>query len=87
MFRPFDRDKDYSEAERKLFDSTGYGDLMNSLSAPDLYRLAVTKAFQLKWDYSDKRQSLAEAIRKGSIALDNCSPFRMTPEFDELLRF
>jgi hypothetical protein len=75
--------KDYSEAECRLFDHFGFGYAMAHLEPAVLYRITLEHVF-----IGDKRGSAVESLRKGARALlFNGRPFRMTPEFDELVSF
>jgi hypothetical protein len=77
---------EYSEAERKLI---GAIDPM-WLSALDrtniypsqLYKILCTTAF-----LNDMVGPKAEALKRATIAVDDSSPYRMTPEFDKLCEF
>lgn len=75
--------KNYSEAEFKLFHSLGLADLMESLQPPALYRVAVEQAFLKAMNGPN-----IEALRRGANAiLGSRYTYRMTPEFDDLLKW
>lgn len=75
--------REYSEAEEKLFSSLGIKDLMEHITPPALYRFAVEKAF-----ISNLSGNNVEALRRGAKAvLVDSKPFRMTEEFDKLISF
>ncbi len=75
--------KNYSEAEFKLFHSLGLADLMECLQPPALYRVAVEQAFLRAMDGPN-----VEALRRGANSvLGSTHTFRMTQEFDDLLKW
>lgn len=78
----FDPQKEYSQEELRLFEHFGYLDLATSMMAPALYRICVEKAFL------DNIQGPAvDALRRGAKAINDCTPYRMTREFNALVDF
>lgn len=75
---------EYSEAEWKLIDEFGLKDFaINSrVMPPVMYREMAVLAV---------KQGLSgpavKALGRGLNAIDDCNPYRMTPEFDALIRF
>lgn len=70
-----------SDKELELFRAFGYDDKVNDIPVVDLYRLCVQKAFLL-----DLRGPHVNSLRECYKAILSCSPYRMTPEFDELIQ-
>lgn len=73
---------EYSENELKLFEKFGYGQIAQNLTPHPLYRLCVEKAF-----IGNLTGSYVEALRRAYAALESCKIYRMTSQFEELLRF
>ncbi len=72
----------YSDNEKRLFKHFGYEYLLTTtLCASDIYRLCVEEAF-----IKDMKGPEVEALRRGYKALNNCNPYRMTPEFEMLIQ-
>lgn len=79
MHRPI---TDYSEAELRLFDAFGFGDLARVLSPFPLYRACAELAF-----CDAATGAHVEALRRGLNALNASTVHRKTPEFDALVSF
>jgi hypothetical protein len=75
---------EFSEAEIKLFNRFGFGYLLaTTLQAVPIYRTILEHAF-----IENMTGPHVEVLRRGSRALlFTGRPFRMTPEFDELVSF
>lgn len=71
---------DYSEKELKLFEALGLSYLTDRLYAVELYKIAARNAF-----IENLSGPLAVSLRRCCAAIDKCSPYRRTPEFDALI--
>lgn len=70
----------YSTKEKELFDSLGMGHLTETINPPHLYKTAAVLAF------SDGREGKdVDSLRRCVRALEQCSPYRLTEEFDALI--
>jgi len=81
VFKPYD----YSDSEIKLFTKLGYANILQepSITPPVLYRMAIEQAF-LNCLIGPE----VEALRRGAInVLWMGKVNRLTPEFDELIKF
>lgn len=76
--------QDYSANEVKMFTALGWAEYleMSAIMAPTLYQMAVHKAFVDNLPSSPE----IEALRRGFKAIRNCTPFRMTEEFENLVK-
>jgi len=74
--------KDYSEKEIKLFTFFGYGDILDHLIAPVIYRMCVEKAF-----IDNMIGPEVDSLRRCVKSLYNCKVYRMTPEWDSMIEF
>ena len=75
--------ENYSEGEFKLLNSLGFGNLIKQIeNTPSVYRIAVEKCF-----IEDLKGPNVEALRRAYKAINKCNPYRMTPEFEELIKF
>lgn len=76
---------EYSEAEKILIKglSPHWANVIeNAYIAPfSLYKILAINAFIAK-----REDEYTEALRKGLQALESCKIYRMTPEFDELIK-
>lgn len=81
MFQRFDRDTDYSENEKKLFTQVGLDYLMGNVSAIGIMKILAEKCF-----IDQRDDHVAAATRNGLRAINNHKPFRMTSEFEELIK-
>ena len=74
----------YSPKEIQLLTLLGYQYLFSedqaSVFPPTIYRMATHDAF-----LSNLQGPLADSLRRCAKAIDNCDPYRMTPEFDALI--
>ena len=70
----------WSDKELKLVEHYGYSDLADRVEPLMLYRMMVNKAFAI-----NDQSEYANSLRRCSYALDNCTVYRMTPEFDKLI--
>ncbi|MFW6173076.1 MAG: hypothetical protein ACOC5T_04970 [Elusimicrobiota bacterium] len=75
---------EYSEAEWKLIDYFGFRSFAESSSSTPftLYREIALYVF-----LQDISGPSVDAARRALRAMNNCNPYRMTPEFDELISF
>lgn len=74
---------DYSESEINLFESLGHSKyILNGVNPVALYDIAALKAFR-----ENLQGPEIEALRRGVKAIHGCKVYRMTEEFDNLLRF
>lgn len=73
---------EYSEAEKKLISFFGYADRKDLINPMALYRILAEKAF-----IENLQGPAVEALRRAYEALQSCSVYRMSPEFDKLLFF
>lgn len=75
---------DYSEAEWNLIDAFGLRDFaINSNIMPfNLYREMAIKAVIEEWTGPE-----VKAVGRALKALSECRVYRLTPEFDKLLKF
>ena len=69
----------YSEKELKLIEQLGYMDLP-SVEPITLYRIMAMNLFK-----ENKTGVLVDSVRRCLDAIDNGTPYRLTPEFDELI--
>ena len=69
----------YSEKELKLIEQLGYMDLP-SVEPIVLYRIMAMNLFK-----ENKTGVLVDSVRRCLNAIDNGTPYRLTPEFDELI--
>lgn len=74
-------ENEYSENEMVLIRHSKMLDLYQKLTAFPLYRLMAYHAFI----YNDQSPE-ADAIRRGCIAIDENKIYRLTPEFDEIIK-
>ena len=76
---------EYSEAEKILIKglSPHWANVIEStyISPLNLYKILAVDAFLAK-----RENEYIEALRKGLQALESCKIYRMTPEFDELIK-
>ena len=76
----------YSEQERKLIAkiSDHWANVITAadINPPNLYKILAYECFE-----SNKTGPEIEALRRVCKALSNCSPYRLTPEFDKLCEF
>lgn len=74
---------EYSKAEIRLITTLGCNYLIKcNLMPPVLYRMLIEKAF-----LENLSGPAVEALRRGAKALFSCAPYRLTPEFDQLVTF
>ena len=75
--------KNYSDNEIALFEDLGYfkGISCENFDPVPLYRMAAVKAF-----LCDDRRPCVDRLRKACQAIENCSPYRQTKEFDDLIK-
>ena len=71
----------YSKKETLLFQQLGYEDLLTQEPAV-LYRMVALNLFK---ENSYTKEFLIESVRRCLNAIDNGKPYRLTPEFDELI--
>jgi hypothetical protein len=69
----------YSEKELKLIEQLGYMDLP-SVEPIVLYRIMAMDLFK-----RNETGVLVDSVRRCLNAIDNGTPYRLTPEFDELI--
>ena len=76
---------EYSEAEKILIKglSPHWANVIENtyISPLNLYKILAVDAFLAK-----REDEYIEALRKGLQALESCKIYRMTPEFDELIK-
>lgn len=76
---------EYSEAEKILIKglSPHWAQVIEHTDIPpwSLYKTLAVNAFLTK-----REDEYTEALRKGLQALESCKIYRMTPEFDELIK-
>jgi hypothetical protein len=70
----------YSETEMRLFEHFGMANIACHMQPPMLYALLATKAFIL-----NDQTPWADGLRRCLIALEKCSTYRKTPEWDALI--
>ena len=77
---------EYSKAERKLIESISphWRKVIEqtNINPPNLYKILAQECFIQNTTGPD-----VEALRRACKAVDKCSPYRMTPEFDKLCEF
>jgi len=71
---------EYSNAEQEMFDALGMSHLAEFMEPYWLYQEAMKTVFM-----DDAIGTAVEALRRGFKAMQNCKPYRMTPEFDALV--
>jgi hypothetical protein len=71
----------YSQKEQELFTALGYKDLLTQ-EPTVLYRMVALNLFK---ENSYTKEFLIESVRRCLNAIDNGTPYRLTPEFDELI--
>lgn len=71
----------YSKKEILLFQQLGYEDLLTQEPVV-LYRMVALNLFK---ENSYTKEFLVESVRRCLDAIDNGTPYRLTPEFDELI--
>jgi hypothetical protein len=70
----------YSERERALFKALGFDHNLEMFNPPSLYKMIAVKCF------ADNSQGPeVDSLRRCVSAIENCSPYRMTFEFDSLI--
>ena len=73
----------YSTNEWRLIKALGFQELGEIIDSPTaLYRIMVEYVFR-----KNLKGNHVEALRRAYNALNVCKPYRMTPEFDELVYF
>ena len=74
----------YSEKEIQLITYFGYQDLImhKDLTAPTIYQMMINKAFMLNIN-----DAAAESLRRCYTALTSGKIYRLTPQWDEMIRF
>lgn len=75
--------KDVSDKEIALFKSLGYENLLFILDKDPvgLYKMAAEKCF-----IEDRRGAAVDSLRRCMEALSKHNPYRLTPEFEELIQ-
>lgn len=73
---------EYSKKEIELFEYFGIKDIYEDLTAPQIYRMMVEKAFG-----KNMQGEHVESLRRCFNALMSCSVLRMTREWDDLISF
>jgi hypothetical protein len=76
--------KEYSDKEIKLMTYFGYGEFAKDAfaAAPTIYKMMVEKAF------INNMQGLEiESLRRCYKCIQDCSIYRMTPEWDNMISF
>jgi hypothetical protein len=73
---------EYSQKEIDLFKYFGYDYFVSDghISAPVIYRMMVEKAF-----LEDMKGKPVESLRRCQKALNSCSVYRLTPEWDAMI--
>ena len=71
----------YSKKEQELFTALGYKDLLTQEPVV-LYRMVALNLFK---ENRYTEEFLVESVRRCLNAIDNGKPYRLTPEFDELI--
>jgi len=74
----------FSKAELKMFEALGRSCMCSAEALGPLmaYTMAASEVFT-----EDEKGPEVEALRRACRALSNGQPYRLTPEFDELLAF
>lgn len=76
-------DAKYSVREVKLFESLGYGHLLDKVDCPPrLYSIVAEHMF-----CEDRHGNDVDALRRAMTALGKDGPYRMSGEFDKLITF
>ena len=73
-------DDDYSRKELALIKHYGFEDLIPSVPPVSLYRVIIEHAF-----IRGEENAFQYSLRRVARALQQCRPYRMTPEFDALI--
>lgn len=71
---------EYSENEMVLFKHYGFDNICHRIMPYTLYKMMAEKAF-----LANDQSEYAEAVRKGLLALNSRTPYRLTTEFDNLI--
>lgn len=69
-----------SKKEQFMFAQLGFGHLMHILTETALYRMAVEEHF-----IKNTQNKYADSLRRCYKAIQSCSPYRLTKEFDDLI--
>lgn len=72
----------YSDAELRLLRSAGLADEILAISPMAAYQIAINRAF-----LSCASGPHIDALRRAWYAIQNSLMLRMTPEFDEYIKF
>ena len=73
----------YSEKEIELFTRLGLQSMMEVYPCPPkLYQDVALNLFKEK-----RSGPLVESVRRCLIAIEKCSPYRKTPEWEDLIQF
>jgi len=75
-----DFENDYSEKEKLLFKYFSLDHLMVQLNPITLYRMAGERAFLDKMEGPE-----VDSLRRCIIASNNCSVYRVSPEWDAMI--
>lgn len=75
------RANNYSDKEKLLFAHYGLDDLLDHLDAVTLYRMAVNKAFMM-----NDQGAYADSLRRCVQALDSCTAYRFSPQWEEMIQ-
>lgn len=73
---------EYSEGEIKMITACGCQELIGKMDVFQLYRICVDTVF-----LHDIQGPHVEALRRAFKAFHECKPYRLTPEFEELIKF
>jgi hypothetical protein len=71
----------YSDGEIKLFSYFGFTDLLEAVEPLTLYRMAVSRAFA-----DNDQTAYADSLRRCVLATDEGWPYRLTAEFNALIK-
>ena len=72
---------EYSQKEQDMFAALGYTDLMDSIDPIGLYNMAARRVFE-----KNIQGAAAQSLRRTSKAISDSSPYRNTPQFDNLIK-
>jgi hypothetical protein len=72
---------EFSDKERDLFVFFGLSNLIDYIEPVTLYQMCVEKAF-----LDDIQGPYVDSLRRCYKALRNCSVYRMTQEWDEMIQ-
>ena len=77
-----DLTKEYSEKELSLIRKLGFENLLSNIDPVSLYKVMAEDLF-----VNNRHSDAVDSVRRCLKAINKANPYRMTPEFDALIKF